>query len=282
MQQRLLDILIWFDQLCKDNNLTYYMSYGTMLGAIRHKGFIPWDDDLDVIMPREDYERLLKITFNRQGKYQIESYKNGNKDFTYAFAKAYDTSTLLIESFKHTIIRGIFLDIFPLDGAGNSLKEANKIIKRGRILQLYKTLKLYITLKKGYIFRNIIVAISYLLPPYKGNFIKLSKKMNKIQSKYKYSDCLYIQSACEDDIRHNLMKRSIIGKPTLYEFENHMFYGVEKPDEYLTTLYGDWRELPPLDKQVSHHSFSFYDFNQSYLNIDKKSIDIKKKSNQSK
>ena len=265
MQQNLLNILIWFHKFCNDHKLTYYMSYGTMLGAVRHKGFIPWDDDLDVSMPRNDYERFLELTFNKKGRYRVESYKNGNEDFPYSFTKIYDSQTLLIETFKHKVIRGIFLDVFPLDGAGNSVEEANKINKKGKIIELQKIIALYYLPKRRQLVKKILYRFYLCVPPYKNKLIKLSKKINNYYSKADYKNSSYIQSACEDSRTHFVMPKSYFGTPKLYEFENMNFYGPELFELYLTSLYGNWEILPPLNQRISTHSFSFCDFNKSYL-----------------
>ena len=102
LQQKLLDILKWFHLFCEENNLKYYAIGGTMLGVVRHKGFIPWDDDIDVGMPREDYNKFIELTKNKQfDKYVVESIYDNNKDFFYPMVKIYDTTTTLIENTRY-------------------------------------------------------------------------------------------------------------------------------------------------------------------------------------
>ena len=111
-----LDLLIAFDKFCAANELHYSLDYGTLLGAVRHQGFIPWDDDIDISMPRPDYDRFLSLTKNGLGIYEVRSgeYTPG---YFYPIAKMIDPRTILVE---HTIgdahIMGVYLDIFPLDG----------------------------------------------------------------------------------------------------------------------------------------------------------------------
>lgn len=133
LQKKLVDILSWFHNLCNNNNLNYYAIGGTALGAIRHGGFIPWDDDIDVGMPRTDYEKFIKIANKYSKKYAIE-YPGINKDFLYPYAKIYDTQTTLIENKRYKIKRGIYIDVFPLDGIGNTKKESLKNFKKIDIL----------------------------------------------------------------------------------------------------------------------------------------------------
>ena len=121
MQSKLLDMMKWFHGYCEENGLRYYALGGTALGAVRHGGFIPWDDDLDVGMPRADYDRMISLCKNGTGntRYRIEA-PGQNRDFIYPFCKAYDTETTLVENARIKAKRGVYIDIFPLDGIGNT------------------------------------------------------------------------------------------------------------------------------------------------------------------
>ena len=131
---KLFNILCWFDDFCKNHNLVYFLADGTMLGASRHQGIIPWDDDLDVVMPIDDYIRFVNLTHKMQfDKYLVESPLDGNNDFPYGFAKVYDTSTTLIERARKKVKRGIYIDVFPLfpvnDLDQTCLKRVQKIYR---------------------------------------------------------------------------------------------------------------------------------------------------------
>ena len=120
IQKKLLDMLVWFDGFCRANNLRYYALGGTLLGACRHQGFIPWDDDVDVGMPRPDYERLAELMGSEiHDGYVLETENSPDPKFCYFFSKLYDTSTTLQEDVATGLKRGLFLDVFPLDGLGN-------------------------------------------------------------------------------------------------------------------------------------------------------------------
>ena len=123
LQDRLLEMMKWFDDYCRTQGLRYYIIGGTLLGAMRHGGFIPWDDDLDIGMPREDYNKLRKIFVN-EGRYELEMPDSFATDFCYGYGKLYDTTTTLVESRRTSVKRGLFIDIFPIDGVGNDLKTA--------------------------------------------------------------------------------------------------------------------------------------------------------------
>ena len=100
IQKMQLDILVEFDKFCRDHNLKYFLAYGTLLGAVRHKGFIPWDNDVDVCMLRDEYEKLIKLY--KDNRYRLMSVERCKRnEYTYAHAKMVDSKTLLIEKFQH-------------------------------------------------------------------------------------------------------------------------------------------------------------------------------------
>ena len=117
-----LGILREIDKLCKAYHLKYFMSDGTLLGAVRHKGYIPWDDDLDIWMPRKDYEKLEQIMNQEDSCYKVVNHKN-TKGYIYAFGKAVDTRTILKENIEVNCPMGIYVDIFPYDGQKKKKKE---------------------------------------------------------------------------------------------------------------------------------------------------------------
>ena len=123
------DILKVFDAFCKEHNIRYYFAYGTLLGAIRYKKFIPWDDDVDVLVPREDYERLIAI-YNDSEKYRLFSSER-DANFLFPFAKLCDMTTRKIEGNQFNGVElGVDIDIFPLDYWDNNLEKAKKEAKR--------------------------------------------------------------------------------------------------------------------------------------------------------
>lgn len=265
LQKKLLDLLKWFHQVCVENNLTYYLEGGTMLGAVRHSGFIPWDDDLDICMPREDYEKFNSLFGNKTFDFiYVENPNSENKDFIYGFTKIYDLNTTLVEDFKTPIKRGVYIDVFPIDGCGNNLKESKKIynkIHRKRIL----VSALNCSLKKKYPFYiKILLRIFRLLFGKILNTKKIVKKINDLALKYRFDNCEMSALFWGAWKYKDIISSKYFGKPKLYEFEGLKVYGVEFFDEYLTSVYGDWRTLPPIEKRVSHHNFVFIDLNKSY------------------
>lgn len=266
LQLKLLDLLKWFHEFCVENNLRYYAIGGTMLGAMRHEGFIPWDDDIDLGMPRKDYERFLDLTEGKSiGQYKVESMRDGNDDFTYLFAKVYDTKTTLIERRKKIVKRGVYLDIYPIDGTGNNLAESKAFYSSIERSLNFQSARVSAFRKGRSLYKNMAVFAVRIISPFLPN---VKKQMAKIDSACKSRDfdtCEFAANLYGLKRSGEIMPRSYFGTPTLCKFENISIYGVEKYDEFLTHIYGNWRELPPKDKQITHHDFVLCDLTKSYL-----------------
>ena len=265
MQSRLLEMMKFFHDYCEANNLRYYTVGGTTLGAIRHGGFIPWDDDIDVGMPRKDYEKLIQIfgSVPREG-YVIESIYSNNEDFYYAYSKLYDTTTTLIENTKTQVKRGMYIDIFPLDGAGGNEDEALKhyepIDKKKKLLGL-RTIKIN-TRRTWY--KNILLYIVQAMPDAIISEKRLCNQIDSLCKRLDFDNSVFVGNLTGAWGKKEIMPRELFGKPTLHAFESIQVYVQEDTNGYLTHLYGDWRKLPPEEKRVSHHGY-YLDLHRSYL-----------------
>lgn len=265
LQVKLLELLKWFDGYCKENKLRYYAIGGTALGAVRHQGFIPWDDDIDVGMPRRDFEKLRELSKNQEGRYKFETYDSEADDYCYAFHKLYDTTTTLIEHKRVDVIRGLYIDIFPLDGIGNTKDEGLDNYNRfKRLNQLFET-EVNGVRKGRSFYKNAAVLLFKLLPSCILNQRALRIKMNDICAKYDFDECKYGGNFFGAYWEKEIVELSLFGKPTYYQFEDMMIACPEDADGYLTSIYNDWRKLPPVEKQVSHHEFTYLDLDKSYL-----------------
>ena len=124
-----LEILSMFDEFCKKNSIKYFISNGTLLGAVKYKGFIPWDDDVDLLIPREDYNRLLKL-FKDSDRYRIFAIEK-DKNYRYPFAKLCDMTTRKDEfGYDNGLELGVDIDIFPLDYWDNDLENAKREVRK--------------------------------------------------------------------------------------------------------------------------------------------------------
>lgn len=266
LQSKLLDILKWFHSFCEENGLKYYVAYGTLLGAVRHNGFIPWDDDIDVHMPRNDYERFIALTFEKkQEKFLVESYRNGKKDFCYAFSKIYDTNTSLIEKKYKSIIRGVYIDVFPLDGLPADEKKSNKFLKRLCLKKNILYTRTVALRKDRELKKNIAIILSRLIPSFILNNQKLIREIDNFSRSYSYEQSVYVGSLLSGEGMKERLDKSIFGNPVKYKFESLYVYGPEKSDEYLTHFYGDYMLLPPVNERKSNHRNEMIDLEKAFL-----------------
>ncbi len=266
-KQYILNILIWFHQFCKDNHLRYYLVEGTMLGAARHNGFIPWDDDVDVGMPRLDYEKLKRLMGNSvfNDKYMLETEDSKRKEYLIPFGKIYDVTTRLVEKRQIPVVMGVYIDIFPLDGIGESLIEAKGNFKKIAFFHDILT-SCAVEIRKGRKwYKNLVVRVFQALPKYIINEKKLLHRITELCKKRSFESSKYVGNLVSTYRSKEIMPREVYGEPTLYTFEGHKVYGVEDFDGYLTNLYGDWRKLPPENKRKSTHSMEQIDLHTSFL-----------------
>ena len=143
LQKRLLEMIKWFHCFCEEQQITYYLIEGTMIGAARHEGFIPWDDDIDVGLFREDYERLCRSFHDASGKYELHTPYMDMTDYYFSWSKLYDTTTTLIEKGRFHVKKGVYIDVFPIDNVGNTMKEAIKFSRKVNLLNYLLTAFFY-------------------------------------------------------------------------------------------------------------------------------------------
>lgn len=266
LKSKLLEMMQWFHEFCIKNNIRYYVLGGTMLGAVRHQGFIPWDDDIDVGVVSEDYVKLDKL-FARSGqsKYVFESPETEAADFLYSFSKLYDTTTTLIENTRYKIKRGIYIDIFPLVGTGDTEKES--LQRFGMIDRKFNYLLARSTgIRKGRSFyKNLAVGLLRMIPDFISNDKAKLLELNRMANEKHFFGSKFGGNPFGAWRYKEIMESSIMGTPALYRFEDMEVFGAENADAYLTHLYGNWRELPPVEKRVSHHDYIMLDLDKSYL-----------------
>lgn len=244
-----LDILIYIDNICRENNLRYYLFYGTLLGAIRHKKFIPWDDDIDIVMPREDYEKFISL-FEKQSstaKYQCQvPLKNG---YFYEFAKVYDTTTWVDETDVCTSDGGLWVDIFPLDGLNPKDRWAHKMLQLlNRCRSAAVRTKFPHRTSGGLVVPEYLFWCTCRLIGYKA-FLKKSIAISK---RYKYDKCEYVGYASSYPALHKYMKKEWLEETIDVEFEGQRFIAPKDYHHILTNIYGDYMKLPPEDKRLPH------------------------------
>ncbi|GLU98391.1 LicD family protein [Megamonas funiformis] len=254
-----LDILINFDNFCKENDLKYYLSGGTLLGAIRHKGFIPWDDDIDVCMPRKDYEKLIKIFPDKlKNKYVLKSIERRN--FMSPFAKIIDIRTIIdLKYVENKFENSLWIDIFPVDGLPSNKNEVKKIYMK---VNFYRKLLILnsskFKIRKGMLLRQIfkvfVILIAKLI-----NAKAIVKKIESIALSNKYDKSEYVGAVTWGLYGiGERMKKSEFEKVIYVDFEGYKFPVFSCWDSYLRGLYNDYMKLPPIEKRKTHDMKAYY------------------------
>ena len=251
------DILKMFDSFCKENDIKYFLAYGTLLGAVRYKKFIPWDDDVDVLVPREDYERLISL-FKDSEKYHLFAFEKDNR-YSFPFAKLCDMDTRKEEfGYANNLGLGVDIDIFPLDFWDDDFEKAKKEVKYIKSNMMYLGLSKLAKSDSHNPIKRLIKSFIMLFCKFLGSeyFVKkITKKSNNPAQKG--SRHIGAKSWCVYGERGIHSSKSFSGSVEI-EFEGQLFPAPVGYDEYLTDLYGDYLPEPPKEKQKTHHSFKAY------------------------
>lgn len=249
-------ILLEVADFCELNQIKYSLSFGTLLGAIRHKGYIPWDDDIDIMMPRLDYMKFINMFNNSGTKFRVLS-KYSDDNYPYLWAKVDNPNTILIEFSDIDYEIGVNIDVFPIDGTpSNDLKlfvHLKKINFYYNILMV-KTIKL--TSDRSYLRNSLlkILKIFFSIISYQKIILLIEKEMTK------YSENLnefLICSCFHHKIKYRLNNK-LFDNIIKVEFEGKQFSSIKEYDSYLTILYGNYMKLPPLKDQLTHHNFTAF------------------------
>lgn len=255
----LLEMLDDIAEVCKENNLRFFLSGGTLLGAVRHQGFIPWDDDIDLHMPRPDYEKFIEIYKSQSRKYKLYAPIFDEK-YRYPFTKLINPKTLLIEKEANCgVDMGVFVDIFPLDGMGDSIESAKKVMQKIK-WPIYLNLGLSVKKhrKNVSLLKNILVSGCFVLAVLSGGNNKIVRKIDKIAKTYSFENSKYAGEFVDEIGDRRINERKFYDETVYLDFEGRKCPAPFKYHEILTNFYGDYMKLPPVEKRVLVHNYDAF------------------------
>ena len=246
-----IEILDDVAAFCQHHNLRYYLAYGTLLGAIRHKGYIPWDDDIDIHMPRPDYQKFLKL-YNCENSTNCVVSHELDKKYRVAFAKVYRKGTLVKEFHFKQDVFGVYIDIFPLDG----YKDEKQAHQCGEIRR-YMHVKNSIFTSSMTAMRKMRLALTkaILLPV---TLRSLQKRIKRIATQCSYDSSERVYSSYSRLAAREIFPRAIFDNYKMVAFEGKEYRAPLDCDCYLRALYGNYMTLPPKEKQQSTHNSQAY------------------------
>ena len=252
-----LNILKEFHAFCEENGIRYFISHGTLLGTIRYKGFIPWDDDIDVLVPREDYDRLIRI-YKDSEQYRLFSFEKDER-FLFPYAKLCDMTTRKIETGDDDGLKlGLDMDIFPLDAWDNDKKRAFREVKRQRRAMFHLNLSKLNKPDSIHPLKRLIKGILMIFSKMVGSKYYV-RRLIKEARRHSYEGSAYLGGKAWNVYgKRDVLPAEVFDHPIKVEFEGCTFWAPVGYDTFLTSLYGDYLPEPPPEKRKTHHVFKAY------------------------
>lgn len=249
-----IEILDVVSKYCDDHNINYWLDGGTLIGAIRHGGYIPWDDDIDLGMLRPDFERFIREFNGHSKRYTVKCVET-DPTFTYAFAKVLDTNTVLYEPDETGNKLNINIDIFVYDNAPDNEAKVKKMFrKRDAYRDLNELRTIFLTKSEGLKRPILSKAKRTVLRLFPKNYfckreIVNATQYNQIETKKVGNFVGWARLTCDKKVFDSFID---------HVFEGKMYKIPIGYDEWLTECYGDYMQLPPVEQRVTHHSFKAY------------------------
>lgn len=261
IQLKSLEILMDIDKVCRENSIEYFVIFGTLIGAIRHNVFIPWDDDIDIGMARADYNKFL-LYYKEKGKFRIVNSQSESK-CPYMISRISDDRFKLETEYGSKYDIGIFVDVYPYDGLGNNKSSIHKMVKlssrysKGLARSIENNPVIAVNnLHNG--IKKWLLLVSYILPKIKGvNYYR--EKLNNIIKKYSYEDSKYVGCAIWALVEKECIEKKWIEEIIDVEFEGNLVRAPKFYDEILRFNFGDYMQFPPVEERVGHHFYKIYE-----------------------
>lgn len=252
-----MNILDAVDKFCAENNIRYSLACGSMLGAVRHKGYIPWDDDIDIYLLRDDYEKLMSLFPEIYEDYYCIYSLERNVNWDRPIAKAFDNRTIVVEKAYCNEQIGVNIDIFPVDEVPEDKVEWKKYDHHRRLLYKKYARSCYY-FPWGPRFKDYLTWIKFALYRFLFPRRKMAKAVDNFCQKWRGRGYQTVFESCMGIFSKQPFNKEVFDRIIDYPFEDRVYKGFENYDEYLRNNYGDYMTLPPEEERVTHHDFEAY------------------------
>lgn len=259
----MLKMLVGLDTYCNEYNLRYFLDAGTLLGAVRHHGYIPWDDDVDVNMPRADLDRLVEIVYNNGGYFAPHIKIELPYEHLHPYCKILDDRTVLVEyPEKYPMQSGVYIDLFAKDVVQDSSLNSKWLCKRSEILgliQWFNKFSIYAWKKDNNMVKRAIAAVGRQLIKDPNLPVRMQDRLiHRNAKKHPVETCKYVTTLTNGEF-HKIAPKECFDDYIMMDFEKYKFRCPVGYDTYLRCLYpGDYMQLPPEDKRVHHNTIVYW------------------------
>ena len=280
----IIDVLSVFIRICEAQGLRYFCAGGTAIGAVRHQGMIPWDDDIDVFMPRPDYDRFLRLAAQSMPEgYEVLS-PYTTKDYPMYFAKMCNARTTLLENERIPCVFGLYIDIFPLDGACDDVETCyrekrrfKRLMNKLEAVSTHNSFGEYVGLltKRREWGRFAVKTVAFCCRSWLRRW--LLKQMDSIAYGHDYALSSRVVTYSGAYQRQEIYPKAWLETPQMFAFEGLMVNLPHDYDAYLRHFFGDYMTLPPVEQRASHHQKVFFDLDKRLdLKAIKRILNLKK------
>lgn len=280
----IIDVLSVFIRICEAQGLRYFCAGGTAIGAVRHQGMIPWDDDIDVFMPRPDYDRFLALAAHSMPEgYEVLS-PYATKDYPMYFAKMCNARTTLLENERIPCVFGLYIDIFPLDGAYEDVETCyrekrrfKRLMNKLEAVSTHNSFGEYVGLltKRREWGRFAVKTVAFCCRSWLRRW--LLKQMDSIAYGHDYALSSRVVTYSGAYQRQEIYPKAWLETPQMFAFEGLMVNLPHDYDAYLRHFFGDYMTLPPVEQRTSHHQKVFFDLDKRLdLKAIKRILNLKK------
>ena len=248
------EMLRWLYAICKEKGIPLCLGGGTLIGAIRHKGFIPWDDDIDLMIPRSSYDELIDILEKTvDDKYEVVSMRDGKSMFSYA--KIIE-KTVFLDKSSREVTSNLWIDIFPVDGLPEDPKKMHSAFKKAKLYRMWLSVSMSNDLNAGSRLKRLLKPI-VIIPAKIIGARKWLLKLDRLCRKIGFGNTKYVGVLCGGYGKRECMPYADWVNYSEAEFEGDKYAIPGCWDYYLTSLYGNYMELPPEDKRKTHSVIAY-------------------------